>query len=211
MIAFAIALNLLPALYLGWDLTIRAHERTYAFLQRTSALEDIAENGMEVPKLNNQSLIATFARYIQSYPPGHPMCFEHPAFFQYGNLDKATAKKVAQWTAVCIFAALISPVCWRHHLVLAWPSLFLFFRGLLNNPNASRWVKIVFAVSLLILWLPQSWLHGPISTVILAAKPDTFVFLSLAFILLVYPRCIQREATQSLPAPQQLVAHSRAA
>jgi hypothetical protein len=239
MICFAIVLNLLPALYLGWDLTIRAHERTFAFIQRSSALEDIAENGMEVPKVNNQSLMAAFARFLQSYPPEHPLYIDHPAFIQFGNLDKATAKKgakigmlviafpvalclwgrwskhspnlLSQWAAVCIFAAMISPVCWRHHLVLAWPALFLFFRGLLNNPNAARWVRILFTASLLILWSPQPWWYGGVSSVIMAAKADTFVFLSLAFMLLIYPRCIEREAAQSLPEPRQPVVHARAA
>jgi hypothetical protein len=239
MIVFAIALNLLPALYLGWDLTVRCHERTFEFIQSTSKLEDIAENGMEVPKLNNQSLIAAFARYIQSYPPGHPMYFEHAAFFQYGELDKATAKKVAkismlliaipvalclwgrwskhsqnllpQWAAVCIFSALISPVCWRHHLMLAWPALFLFFRGLLNNPNASRWGRILFVIALAILWAPQTWLYPSMSTVLLAAKPDTLVFLSLAMVFVIYPRCIKRAATPALPETQQPIPRPRAA
>ncbi len=228
MIVFGVILSLLPAFYLGWDLTVRCHLKSLEFYRSVGQLEDIAENGMEPPKPQNQALIAAFARYLQSYPPGHPLFIEHPAFVQYGNLDRSTSKLVAkgcllalavfvavcmrgrwskqspdvlpQWAALCIFTVLYSPVCWRQHLVLAWPALFLLIRVVLNNPDASRWGRYLLFGSIVVLWIPQQELFG--STVfglMLAAKPDTFIFLSWAMVLVIRPGCIQRSAIASVP------------
>ncbi len=168
-VVLIVCFNLLPALYLGWDLTARCYRQSWEYLQASARLEDIADNGIEYPNPRNQSLMSLFARYLQTYPPAHPLYVDHPAFVQFGDLDHATARAVAkgcmlllggfiafrlwgrwsphapelpgQWSAVCVFAALVSPMCWRQHLVLALPALYLLVWSLLARRNPKSEIR----------------------------------------------------------------------
>ena len=50
-------------------------------------MEDIAENGVKTPKVKAVA-DGGDGRYLQTYP-GHPLRLEHPAFVQFGALDRA--------------------------------------------------------------------------------------------------------------------------
>jgi hypothetical protein len=234
---FILIFNLAPALYLGRDLTVRCYRQSWDYLQASARLEDIAENGIEFPNPRNQSLMSLFARYLQTYPSEHPLYFDHPAFVQFGNLDHATARAVAkacmlllasiiawrlwgrwaphapelpaQWSVVCIFAALISPLCWRQHLVLALPAVYLLVWSLLaHTRRAGAWL---LGASVFVLWAPQSEVIGNVlASVWMAYKPDTLVFIAWSLWLLHgrYARALH----QSLPfAPHPAVQQARAA
>ena len=209
MAACLVLLNLLPVLHLGPTLTWRCHQQTLQRFVQCLRVEDIAENSIEPPNLKNQGLMAGFARYLQSYPPGHPMYLDHPAFWQVGNLDRPTARAVARgcmialglflafslwgrsvsareflspWAGLCILTALLSPLCWRHHLVLVLPALYLAWHiGL--NAQAPRWLVGLLTLSLVVVWLPQRELLGSWATVLMAAKLDTWLFLGWAVLL----------------------------
>jgi alpha-1,2-mannosyltransferase len=241
-VAFVVALNLLPALYLGWDLTLRAHRTSWEHFQAAATLPDIAENGVEPPNPRNLGLMSLFSRYLQTYPAEHPLYVQHWAFAQFGNLDHDTARLAArcgmlllgalvawrlwgtwtvrspnlpaQWAAICVFAALLSPLCWRQHLVLVWPALFLLVGSLLGRPlasMASRWAWILMSASVVLLWAPQNEVIGSEwTTILLASKLDTVIFLIWALVLL--RRCGPTVGAPEATAPAPLeAAWSRAA
>ena len=86
----------------------------FRFSKVLVALYDPSENGIERPSHRSQSLKLAIARYLQTYPPGHPLfidrnyddvgctqrgidpsaCQRHPLFIQFLNLPKATAKRI---------------------------------------------------------------------------------------------------------------------
>jgi alpha-1,2-mannosyltransferase len=226
-VVFIVILNVSPALYLGWDLTTRAYRQSWDFFQYSGRLEDIAENGIELPNPRNQSLMSFFARYLQSYPPEHSLYLDHPAFLQFGHLDHATARAVAkgcmlllvgfiawrlwgrwsersphllaEWSAVCVLAALVSPMCWRQHLVLALPALYLLIWSLLSRPGNARAGWALLGGSVFVLWAPQSEVIGSLwASVLMAYKPDTVIFVAWAVVLLTWTR--RGAARLALPA-----------
>jgi hypothetical protein len=239
-VVFVIAMNLLPALYLGWDLTVRAHGESWAYFQKSAHIENIAENGIEEPNPRNQALMSLFARFLQSYPPDHSLVIDHPAFLQFGDLDHATARTAAkmgllllggyvawrlwgrwtayprdlpaQWAAVCVFAALLSPICWRQHLVLVWPALFLLVHTVLGS--ASRWKWALLGGTIVLLWAPQNEIIGSVWTsVLMAYKLDTLIFLIWALALLHRPPAAAGESAALAPTvtPSPAVSQAQAA
>jgi hypothetical protein len=211
MVVFTVALNVLPAAYLGWDATLRAHRKVFGFMQEMSRIEDIAENGIEPPNGKNQGLPAFFARYLQSYPPGHTLHEDHPWFVQFGALDHATARLVFRaallvlgafvawrmwggWgdrdarlphelATTCAFCALLSPMCWRQHLVAVLPALLLLVRRQFLAP--SRLGRLWLILVGVIVWVPQRELMGKsLAYTLMSYKPDTFVVTALSLALL---------------------------
>jgi alpha-1,2-mannosyltransferase len=216
-VVFIVIFNTVPALYLGPELTLRCYQKSWDYLQTSAHLEDIADNGIELPNPRNQSLTSLFARYLQTYPPEHSLYLEHPAFLQFGALDHATARAVArwctlalagfiawrlwgrwstrapdlpvQWSAVCVFAALVSPMCWRQHLVLVLPALYLLVWSLLSRPGHAQFGWLLLGTSVFALWAPQSEIIGSLlASVLMAYKPDTVVFIAWALVLLHWRR-----------------------
>lgn len=208
-------LNVLPAVYLGVDGTVDAHRRWVDRFQKVSRVEDIAENGVEPPKVQNQSLMAAMARYLQTYPEGHPLRLEHPAFVQFGALDHAAARIAAkgflltlaafiawrvrgrwtdaadniapQWACACALCALISPMCWRHHLVLVWPAMFMLVHSVLGRGGVRRY-WIALAAMLVCIVLPQRELFGRDGVmVVMSYRPDTIAALGCALLSLFLP------------------------
>jgi hypothetical protein len=206
MVVFGVALNLLPAFHLGWERTVQSHLLSYRFMQRVAQLEDIAENGVEPPNIKNQGLMAACARYLQSYPPGHNLHQDDPAFVQFADLDHRTAGLAArgillllaafvawrmwgrwethdsrlpgEWATTMAFCALLSPLCWRQHLVLALPVMFLVVHRLFVHGAARPWGWCLLPLAGLLIWLPQRELMGKsLAYTLMSYKPDTFVVL----------------------------------
>jgi Glycosyltransferase family 87 len=132
-ICFVIAFNVLaPGLIWGPDLARAALVRHLHFVQTSVALQDPSENGVETPSHRSHSLKLAIARYLQTYPPGHPLfidrdyddngctdrgiplgdpnlCQRHPLFIQFLDLPAATAKQIVGAVIFIIGLAL----AWR--------------------------------------------------------------------------------------------------
>jgi hypothetical protein len=216
MVVAFVGWNLLPALYLGLPKTIECHQRAWAFVQRVGSIKDIAENGVEPPNPKNQALMSLFARYLQSYPKGHNLCLSHPLFVQPFNLDTDSARHIAkaavlllaawiawrlwgkwdvrdeslpgQFAVVCIFCALMSPLCWRQHLVLAVPAAYLVIRDAMTRERVGVMHRSVLIFAALLIWLPQRELMGlQLSMLLMASKLDTMLLLVASLTILHMP------------------------
>lgn len=162
MAAWIVALNLSPALFIGWDATMAANAKWYGLTRKSSAIVDPSLNAVEPPRPQNQSLTVAIARYVQTYAPDHGMYVNHPAFVQFGALAPKEAKRAVsvgllafaailawrfrrkwtsnetggelapEWATTGILCAILSPMCWLQHLVLVVPCVFLEFRELLT-------------------------------------------------------------------------------
>jgi hypothetical protein len=189
--------------------------------------------GAELPKPQNLSLRAMLARYVESYPPGHTLFLDHPLYIQFGAMPPARAKLFVntvllvlggyiawcfrgrwnwqrgngrfayEWAVVCLFCALLSPVCWKQHLVLALPVVLLASAGLGSQQLRTRTI-IVLAIATAVFWLFR---HGAVgrelSIVLLSYKFETMALLMLAW----HAGRVGREAVSaeaSLPADLQL-------
>jgi hypothetical protein len=131
----------------------------------------------EPQRPDNLALAALLARNLQTYPPGHPLYVDHPLVVQPGGLGPQSAyltvrsmllalglalawcfrrpwptaaesgRMGSEWAAVCLLSAILSPICWKQHLVLVLPALFLVIRTTLAQGPFSRW-RIVALVSI---------------------------------------------------------------
>lgn len=129
-ICFVIVFNvLMPGLIWGPNLTREILVRHVQVLEKVAALDDPSENGIERPSHRSQSLKLAIARYLQTYPPGHPLfidrnyddvgctergidpsaCQRHPLFIQFLDLPKATAKHIV----IFVFFVIGLAVAWR--------------------------------------------------------------------------------------------------
>lgn len=132
-VCFVIAFNaLVPGLIWGPDLTREALVRHVRLLQMAATLEDPSENGIERPSHRSHSLKLAIARYLQTYPSGHPLfidrdydevsctergiqlnepgsCQRHPLFIQFLDLPAATANRIV---AAVIFIVALA-LAWR--------------------------------------------------------------------------------------------------
>src|SRR5262249_21197301 len=73
-IGFIVVFNLaLPALAWGPAVAIDALVRHVELGLRIATLEDPSDNGIQPPTWRSQSLSLTIARFLETYPPGHPL------------------------------------------------------------------------------------------------------------------------------------------
>ncbi|MBI1900784.1 MAG: DUF2029 domain-containing protein [Planctomycetia bacterium] len=186
MAAWIVLLGFLPAAYLGWDTTLAGHRHFLAHsILRLRNTTDAHPSlpGTELPKHDNECLPAAIARFVETYPAGHPLYIDHPLFFQFGHLPLAQAKAVvtgailllgagiawsmrrrwnapsresgtslpAEWAVACVFCALLSPLCWKQHLVLLLPCVYLLARDLLATPRGRLSRGIVVGATAVVL------------------------------------------------------------
>jgi hypothetical protein len=132
VICFVVIFNvLLPSLIWGPNLAHDVLVRHFETLKTIASLEDPSENGMERPSHRNQSLKFAIARYLQTYPPGHPLfidenydevgctergidltsCQRHSLFIQFLDLPKATAKRII----IIVGAIFVLLLAWCLH------------------------------------------------------------------------------------------------
>ena len=208
-----------PTMLAGWDKTIEAHGRFLAVAKRGMKIQDPSQNPVEPPRHQNQSLQFAIARYLQTHPPGHPLHSEHPLFVQFGSLSPraaglaakavllvlamallwrmrkpwsaigADSNFAAQWAAVCILTALLSPLCWLQHLVQVIPAMFLIFLAVLSRPGAAkRWrIVLLVAIGVITLLLQRDVVQRELSIIVLSYKFDTLVALAAMLLVLTLP------------------------
>jgi Glycosyltransferase family 87 len=141
-IGFVLAFNVVvPAIFWGPTTAQQALTRYIDKARMVATLQDPAENGVEPPTHRNQNLPFAIARYLQTYPPGHPLfinadfdhkcepkdipnnCRADPLFIQFLDLPAATAKRV-----ITVVLSIFS-------LALAWRMRRSW--SLANNPAIS--------------------------------------------------------------------------
>ena len=105
----AIAINLSPVLAIGWPAVHRYNAAFVDMARRSAAIDDPSLNAIEPPRVQNQSVVVAAARYLQSYPPGHPLHSEHPLFVQFGDLEPRAAKQTIH--LILLSAGLL--LAWR--------------------------------------------------------------------------------------------------
>ena len=217
-----VAWNLAPALWLGPTGAIRQNVLWATHV--TTVLGDSPDaypspGAIEAPKHQNVGLRAALARLLETYEPGHPLYLDHPAFVQFGDLDKPTASRAIMgvilltgaavawrmrrrwrgegvrtdpfardWAIACLFAALLSPVCWKHHTVLCLPALFLAGRRVVAGVETTGRTA-AFWVAAGALWVGRRFLLGKtLALVWLSYNFDTFALLTFGALSLYAPR-----------------------
>jgi hypothetical protein len=128
-LGFVLVFNaIVPAVLWGPATAQQALTRYFNEFRRVATLQDPAENGVEPPTHRNQNLPFAIARYLQTYPPGHPLfintdyadhecepkdisddCRADPLFVQFLDLPAATAKRVI----TVILSILALALAWR--------------------------------------------------------------------------------------------------
>lgn len=174
---FVVLWGLAPALFLGMDATIKAHREWFDTIAKVNTTKEAYPSlqEREAPKPQNLSLMAVLARYLETYPQGHPLHLDHPWFRQFGNLEPTQAfyavrgillaaclllawrwrhgwqsgnlssNLPGEWACVTMLASLLAPQCWKQHLVVVLPAAFLVLRHELANQSWMRWRFGVFA------------------------------------------------------------------
>ena len=132
------------------------HQEWLAQTVSRLTITDPAENGVEPPVLWNRSLPLALARLVEQFPPGHRLHIDGWERSRLPSLGPAAAKifvltalagmaaalawrfrrrveladngaaVAGEWAMMSILVALLSPLCWLHHLVLALPAMLLF-------------------------------------------------------------------------------------
>ena len=221
-----LAWNLAPALYLGPTEAVRQNVAWATHV--TAVLGDSPDaypspRGIEEPKHQNVGLRAALARLLETYPPGHALHLDHPAFVQFGDLDKRTAGRAVlgavllmgaavawrmrrrwarggerslrsgltepptfarDWAVGCLFAALLSPVCWKHHTVLALPVVYLAGRRVVAG-GESRGRLVAFWAAAGAIWVGRKFLLGDeLALLWLSYNVDTLALLTFGALTL---------------------------
>jgi hypothetical protein len=229
MVAFFCIWQVVPAVWLGWDMTVQSHQKFLAWTVRHAQTDGPYPSLMEseAPKQHNLCLQAMLARYLVTYPSDHPLYLDHAAFLQFGNLPPDVAKRVmqgmllclaavlawrfrrrweptyaglpAEWAVACLLCALLAPLCWKHHLVVALPGVFLVLHAGLAT---GRWgwgrIAALVFVGVVVLGTRHTLLGRELSVVLLSYKLLTMAMLAILALTL----NTGRSSTQSAAAPR---------
>jgi hypothetical protein len=178
----------------------------------------------ETPKIMNQSLTVALARLVQTYPPGHSLYVEHPLYVQFFDLSVDHARQVVkgatllllaigawitrrswsaspgrasfplEWAAVMILTMLLSPICWKQHLVVVLPAVFLVIRHELAAPETSRWRRWLLGCASLVVLVSTRDLLGPHADVVHSYKVFTIASLVTIVLVLSLRKSVERAA-----------------
>jgi hypothetical protein len=132
-IGFVIVFNAAaPALIWGPDTAWNMLAGHVHLLLRVVTLADPSENGIQIPTHRSQGLTFAVSRYLQTYPPGHPLfidrdyddnscterasarsdpnyCRRHPLFVQFMDLPGPTAG----WIVTAVLLLIAVAMAWR--------------------------------------------------------------------------------------------------
>jgi len=191
-------------------------ERAGGILENQDAYPSVP--GIEPPKTQNVSLKALIARYLETHPPSHPLYVDHPLFAQFGQLGPAAARHTVmalilllgaaiawrmrrpwrtplyerhfatEWAVACLFVALMSPLCWRQHLVMVIPCAYLVARERLGPDASGGWRRVLPIVAACVILLTRRQVIGEdLAHVLLTYKLDTLAVLSYGLLSLTMP------------------------
>jgi len=211
---WTVLISLAPALYLGWQGNVSAHRQWLDFTIKNMTLEDPSENGVEPPVMHNQALALAIARLFQAYPSDHPLRESNVGLVQFAQLSAHDTKLIvqgallmlagalawrfrrpvdtsdggvslgAEWSAVCILSAILSPLCWLQHLMLVVPAVLLIARTLATG-RAQRWqwgaTGLILAITLLI---HRDLLGKTITSTLTSCSPHTVATLLMVLLTL---------------------------
>jgi hypothetical protein len=172
---------------------------------------------IEQPTQNNLGLRALVARYVESHPEGHPLFIDHPLFFQFGNIESPSAKitvwvilflmatfvairfrhrwntsqmgadMAPEWSVAILACALLSPITWKQHLVVALPCILLAVSSTIACTPPKRSRVLILALVFAVLIILRRYLFGPeLSNVFHSYKFDTIALIVFA-LLVIFP------------------------
>jgi hypothetical protein len=199
-------LSVAPALLFGWRASIEYHRRTLETVLSSAAERDPSRNPIqESPNLQNQALGPAIARYVETHGPGDPLYSPHPAFVQFGDLGPDGAHRVVtvatclllgaiawrtrracatsgqwamEWGAVTILPILLAPVCWKQHLVVMLPAVFLVARHQLLHPRPRGRTLVLWTIAALTLFsAPDGPLGRDLAALLASYKTFTIAAL----------------------------------
>jgi hypothetical protein len=221
MVLLIVALNVLPAVYLGWDKMISCHGQWVAQARAAASVKDPALNPIAEPDPRNTCLQVAFARYLEHcwYPPEHRSPQDHPWFVHFGSLRPETAGIVVkclllalagalawrfrrpwgavsgqadapgEWAIVILLCALLSPLCWKQHLVLGLPCVFLALKDRLERPEASRWrTAALVMIGVTVIGIKRFVVGHELSILLASYKLDTMAMLLALGLTATIPR-----------------------
>jgi hypothetical protein len=211
-VVFMLAWSFVPALFVGWDAALAANRQWFDRMRSTVQANagDVTQNGFEEPKHQNQALTAALARYLVTYPPGHPLTMDHPGFRQFGRLspaaagwvtkailigigcivawrfrnawasDKTPTNLAAEWAIATLGCAVLAPLCWKQHLVMALPCLFVVGRAWLGNERRTIATTVLLVVVGVLALASKRFVAGKeLSILLMSYKVDTLAMLVL--------------------------------
>jgi alpha-1,2-mannosyltransferase len=199
----------LPALWMGptswW--THQSQWNRLAFHVATERFDSL--RAVNEIRVQNQSLKPAVARFLVSYPPGHPLKVDHPADIAFLDLSPSTAGKlgtfavlgllgsVAWWSrrpysgpedparvvemaAVLILIPLLSPVTWLQHLVFVIPAIFLIVaENRAFRPLGRPALAVLWVYAILSIFLSRGFVGKPNSLVLFSYHIHTLAMLLL--------------------------------
>jgi hypothetical protein len=93
-----------------------------------------------------------------------------------------------EWAATCIFCAILSPLCWRQHLVLLIPAALLLARSLLAGEQRSRMrLALLSGIAAACFLTHRTILGKELTIVLLSYHVVTFASVAMAFLVLAKP------------------------
>lgn len=102
-----------------------------------------------------------------------------------------------EWAGLCILAAILSPVCWKQHLILAWPALFLVFRAMLADRQIFRTRIVPVLITTGLILLTRRFLVGrDLAYVLMSYKLDFLAVFLILGMVLTLPRHRQKMALE---------------
>jgi hypothetical protein len=223
--------TLAPAPAIGPLATVRGHGAWLAHFQCVTQNRQAYPTQLLEPQVvYNVSLQAALARNLETYPPGHPLHFDHPLFWQPGSLDQTTAyfavrgliltlglvllwcfrrpwseamgsnRLAVEWAAVCLLCAVLSPVCWKQHLVLILPAAFLVVWATFAMNERPVWRLAALLAIGMVINLTRDFVVGrDLAGVLLSYKVDTWAVLGLLALVLTLPADRAQNRPAALP------------
>jgi alpha-1,2-mannosyltransferase len=221
---------IVPALWMGPASWWR-HQRQWNEVAM-SVLHDSADPGRDLneQRVQNQALKPALLRYLETYPPGHPLRLEQAGYVDFLNWPPRTADRLAtgillavggifcwrtrrpwpephgmlgELSALLLLMLLFSPVTWLQHFVCALPAIFWLVAEQNARPRTLRLCGLI-SFGVLSLLMNRQLLGRETYLLLLSYHTHTLCLL-LLFTLVVAepssPECsAEEESVAKLPA-----------
>lgn len=244
MALVVVALNVAPAMYLGTSTMLYGNRLFLTQTWLISQLPDPTQNGVERAKAQNQSLVAVGARYLMTFDSHHPAYVDHPGYLQFGRHSGESATRIIkvglmlfavalawrcrptssdfansdfanQWAVVCALCTLLAPLCWKQHLVLTLPCLFLSIRAELDPQLRSKWrIATLVFIAVLMMGTGRELIGRDLSHLLSSYKIHALAALmSMGLVLTIRSRSLPLPLpprSRAMPKPQWLTRRASA-